>query len=84
MFEDVVLAPWNDIESLERILRTHGKELAAIITEPIMANMGCILPRDGYLQRVRSLPISMALSSSLTKSSPAFATLPVAARNITA
>ena len=55
VFEDVVLAPWNDIESLERILRTHGNELAAIITEPIMANMGCILPRDGYLQRVSGL-----------------------------
>jgi len=55
VFEDVVLAPWNDIESLERILRTHGKELAAIITEPIMANMGCILPRDGYLQKVAEL-----------------------------
>jgi len=55
VFEDVVLAPWNDIESLERILRTHGKALAAIITEPIMANMGCILPRDGYLQKVAEL-----------------------------
>ena len=50
VFDDVVLAPWNDLETLERILRRHGRELAAIITEPIMANMGCILPRDGYLQ----------------------------------
>jgi acetylornithine/succinyldiaminopimelate/putrescine aminotransferase len=33
----------------------HGRELAAVITEPIMANMGCILPRDGYLQRLREL-----------------------------
>ena len=55
VFDDVVLAPWNDVESLEVILRRHGKELAAIITEPIMANMGCILPREGYLQRVCEL-----------------------------
>src|SRR5208337_2679193 len=54
-FEDVVLAPWNDVDTLERIMRTHGHELAAVITEPIMANMGCILPRDGYLQRLREL-----------------------------
>jgi glutamate-1-semialdehyde 2,1-aminomutase len=54
-FEDVVLAPWNDVGALERIVRTHGHELAAVITEPIMANMGCILPRDGYLQRLREL-----------------------------
>jgi glutamate-1-semialdehyde 2,1-aminomutase len=54
-FEDVVLAPWNDIDALERVLKKHGRELAAVITEPIMANMGCIPPRDGYLQRLREL-----------------------------
>jgi glutamate-1-semialdehyde 2,1-aminomutase len=55
VFDDVVLAPWNDLEALESILRRQGRELAAIITEPIMANMGCILPRDGYLQKVCEL-----------------------------
>ena len=54
-FDDVVLAPWNDVSTLERIMQEHGRELAAVITEPIMANMGCILPRDGYLQRLRTL-----------------------------
>jgi len=54
-FADVVLAPWNDVGALERVLREHGHELAAVITEPIMANMGCIPPRDGYLQRIREL-----------------------------
>jgi glutamate-1-semialdehyde 2,1-aminomutase len=55
VFDDVVLAPWNDLESLEHILRHHGDHLAAIITEPIMANMGCILPREGYLQEVQKI-----------------------------
>src|SRR6266481_1207953 len=55
VFDDVVLAPWNDLEALENILRRHGSELAAVITEPIMANMGCILPRENYLQRVCDL-----------------------------
>src|SRR5277367_6144842 len=54
-FDDVVLAPWNDIAVLERIMQKHGRELAAVITEPIMANMGCIPPREGYLQRLREL-----------------------------
>lgn len=54
-FDDVVLAPWNDLPVLENILKQHGHELAAIITEPIMANMGCILPRNGYLQTVCDL-----------------------------
>src|SRR5215471_2817554 len=51
-FDDVIIAPWNDLESLDHILRRHADELAAIITEPIMANMGCILPREGYLEEV--------------------------------
>ena len=55
VFDDVVLAPWNDVETLDTILRRHGRELAAIISEPIMANMGCILPREGYLQKVCDL-----------------------------
>ncbi len=54
-FDDVVLAPWNDVAALERVMKQYGPSLAAVITEPIMANMGCILPRDGYLQRLRSL-----------------------------
>jgi glutamate-1-semialdehyde 2,1-aminomutase len=54
-FDDVVLAPWNDVTALEAVLTRYGPELAAVITEPIMANMGCILPRDGYLQRMHEL-----------------------------
>ena len=55
VFDDVVLAPWNDVAALQRVMRLHGRELAAVITEPIMANMGCIPPREGYLQRLREL-----------------------------
>src|ERR1700675_2295328 len=54
-FDDVVLPPWIDLVALKRVMKQHGPELAAVITEPIMANMGCILPRDGYLQLLRSL-----------------------------
>lgn len=36
-------------------MQQHGRELAAVITEPIMANMGCIPPREGYLQRLREM-----------------------------
>ena len=54
-FDDVVLAPWNDVAVLEHVMGRHGRELAAVITEPIMANMGCILPREGHLQRLREL-----------------------------
>jgi glutamate-1-semialdehyde 2,1-aminomutase len=55
VFDDVLVTPWNDVARLERVMREHGKELAAVITEPIMANMGCIPPRAGYLQRLHEL-----------------------------
>ena len=54
-FDEVVVAPWNDEAQLERVMRQHGGELAAVITEPIMANMGCIPPREGYMQRLQEL-----------------------------
>lgn len=54
-FDDVILAPWNDFAALELVMKQHGRELAAVITEPIMANMGCIPPQDGYLQKIREL-----------------------------
>ena len=54
-FDEVVIAPWNDFAALERVMQQYGRDLAAVITEPIMANMGCILPREGYLERLRAL-----------------------------
>jgi glutamate-1-semialdehyde 2,1-aminomutase len=54
-FDDVLVAPWNDVAQLERVMQKHGDELAAVISEPIMANMGCIPPREGYLQRLGEL-----------------------------
>src|SRR3984957_6737814 len=56
-FDDVVVAPWNDVPALERVMREHGRELAAVITEPIMANIGCIPPREGYHRRLRELTL---------------------------
>jgi glutamate-1-semialdehyde 2,1-aminomutase len=53
--DQVILAPWNDGTALDRVMKKHGHELAAVISEPIMANMGCILPEDGYLQRIGEL-----------------------------
>jgi glutamate-1-semialdehyde 2,1-aminomutase len=54
-FDDVVIAPWNDFAVLERVMQRHGHELAAVISEPIMANMGCIPPSEGYLQKLREI-----------------------------
>jgi glutamate-1-semialdehyde 2,1-aminomutase len=46
---------YNDFDALEAIFVEHGAALAAAIVEPVAGNMGCILPRDGYLERLRAL-----------------------------
>jgi glutamate-1-semialdehyde 2,1-aminomutase len=51
----VVVAVWNDVSSLERILVEHGRDVAAVAMEPVLCNSGCILPRPGYLEQVRDL-----------------------------
>ncbi|TVY08046.1 aspartate aminotransferase family protein [Paenibacillus cremeus] len=53
--EDIILLPWNDPEALEVTLRQNHGEIAAIISEPVMCNSGCILPKPGYLERMREL-----------------------------
>lgn len=51
--EDFIIIPWNDPALLRKTVATHYKEIAAIITEPVMCNNGCIPPEDGYLQEMR-------------------------------
>lgn len=47
--------PYNDLESLQRIMDEVGEEIAAIIIEPVAGNMGVIPPNPGYLEEVRRL-----------------------------
>ena len=51
----LIILQWNDGEGLERVIRERGEEIAAVITEPIMCNTGCILPAPGYLNLMRQL-----------------------------
>ena len=51
----VTVVPFNDLEILERTLDRHRDEVAAIIVEPVMMNIGIVLPDDGYLAGVRDL-----------------------------
>ena len=52
---DTITAPFNDLGAVERVIETHGADLAAIIVEPVAGNMGCVGPREGYLQGLRDL-----------------------------
>lgn len=48
--DDTILLPWNDREAVDRAFETYGGQIAAVITEGIMANMGVIPPEPGYLE----------------------------------
>jgi glutamate-1-semialdehyde 2,1-aminomutase len=50
---DIILLPWNDPEALQLTLEHYGHEIAAVITEPVMCNSGCIQPFPGYLESMR-------------------------------
>ncbi len=53
--EGLIILPWNDVEALKEALETHGGDIAAVLTEPVMCNTGCILPKPGYLEAMREL-----------------------------
>jgi glutamate-1-semialdehyde 2,1-aminomutase len=48
-------APYNDLDAVRTILKARGKDIAAIIVEPVAGNMNCIPPLQGYLQGLRAL-----------------------------
>lgn len=50
-----VSIPFNDIKALERVFHRQGKKIAAMILEPVPANMGVVTPVGEYLHRVREL-----------------------------
>lgn len=53
--DDTLVVPWNDLPALQRVVENHPGQIAAIITEGVMANMGVIPPADGYLQGLQKL-----------------------------
>ncbi len=52
---DTIVLPFNDQPALEGAFETYSEALAAVIVEPYPGNMGLVLPRPGYLQRLREL-----------------------------
>ena len=52
---ETLVAKYNDIHSLQTLFRLHGKNIAAVIVEPICGNMGVILPQPGFLQALREI-----------------------------
>lgn len=53
--DEFITIPWNNSDLLRQTVERHHQEIAAIITEPIMCNNGCIMPQEGFLEGIRSL-----------------------------
>ena len=53
--EDTLVAQYNDLESVRQVLAAHRGQVAAVILEPIMGNMGLIPPQPGFLEGLRQL-----------------------------
>ncbi|MGH9831615.1 MAG: glutamate-1-semialdehyde 2,1-aminomutase, partial [Blastocatellia bacterium] len=53
--QNTITVPFNDAEALEQIFNEVGDQIAAVIIEPVAGNMGCVPPREGYLQSVRRI-----------------------------
>ncbi len=53
--KNTVLVPFNNEESITALVEKEGENLAAIILEPVMGNVGCIPPKKGYLEFLRDI-----------------------------
>lgn len=53
--DEFIILPWNDLGLLKKTIAERYKEIAAIITEPIMCNNSCIIPVPGFLEGLRDL-----------------------------
>ena len=51
------VVPFNNIQALENVFSKHANTIACFIIEPVLENIGIVLPDEGYLEAVRS-PVS--------------------------
>ena len=53
MREFIITLPFNDMEGFERVMRSYGDQIAAVITEPCQGNCAAINPKEGFLELIR-------------------------------
>ena len=52
---DTLVAPYNDLEAVRKAFARHGRQIAAVIVEPVAGNMGIVPPAEGFLKGLRVL-----------------------------
>ena len=53
--ENTLVLPYNDLEALDKLFAKEGENIAAVILEPVVGNMGVVLPKAGYLDGIRKI-----------------------------
>lgn len=53
--KNTITIPFNDLKKLEKVLKKGAKQIACVILEPVVGNIGCVLPKPGFLNGVRKL-----------------------------
>ena len=53
--KDTLVAPFNDLLSVEGLFNQFNNEIAAVIIEPVAGNMGVVLPNEGYLKALKNI-----------------------------
>lgn len=54
MREFIITLPFNDFEGFQRVMKSYGEQIAAVISEPAQGNCAAINPQDGFLELIRS------------------------------
>ncbi|GAB4491083.1 MAG: glutamate-1-semialdehyde 2,1-aminomutase [Thermodesulfovibrionales bacterium] len=52
---NTITVPFNDIEALKKVINREWRQIACVILEPVVGNIGCVLPKPGFLAAVRKL-----------------------------
>jgi glutamate-1-semialdehyde 2,1-aminomutase len=53
--ETTIALPFNSVDAVEQAFQSRGAQIAAVIVEPVVGNMGCVLPLPGYLEALREI-----------------------------
>lgn len=59
--KDTLLAEYNNIDSVKQLIAENKDEIAAVIIEPVAGNMGCIPPKQGFLEELRAITIEAGI-----------------------
>src|SRR5699024_3514064 len=53
--KNTITVPYNDAESVREVFESYGRNIAAVIVEPVSGNMGVVPPKEGFLQSLRDI-----------------------------